>query len=64
MSNFYILVLAFPLGILSPTMIEQEYTDYRPAVKVKRSSAGLGLFADEDIKKDTKLVENLVRVNT
>lgn len=31
--------------------------NYRPKVKVKRSSAGLGLFADEDIKKDQLIIE-------
>jgi uncharacterized protein len=30
---------------------------YRPAVKVKRSSAGLGLFAEEAIKKDQLVIE-------
>jgi SET domain-containing protein len=30
---------------------------YRPKVKVKRSSAGLGLFAAEDIKKDQLIIE-------
>lgn len=30
---------------------------YRPKVKVKRSSAGLGLFADEDIAKDQVVIE-------
>jgi len=28
-----------------------------PKTKVKRSSAGLGLFAEEDIKKDTFIIE-------
>lgn len=28
-----------------------------PQVKVKRASAGLGLFADEDIAKDTVIIE-------
>lgn len=36
---------------------EAEYPEYRPAVKVKRSSAGLGLFADEDIKKGQLIIE-------
>jgi uncharacterized protein len=31
--------------------------DYRPKVKVKRSSAGLGLFADEDIPKGQTIIE-------
>ncbi len=31
--------------------------NYRPKVRVKRSSAGLGLFADEDIKKDQLIIE-------
>lgn len=31
--------------------------NYRPKVKVKRSSAGLGLFANEDIKKDQLIIE-------
>lgn len=31
--------------------------DYRPKVKVRRSSAGLGLFADESIKKDQLIIE-------
>jgi len=30
---------------------------YRPAVVVKRSSAGLGLFAAEDIPKDQLIIE-------
>ncbi len=30
---------------------------YRPEVKVKKSSAGLGLFANEDIKKDQLVIE-------
>lgn len=30
---------------------------YRPQVHVKRSSAGLGLFAGEDIKKDQCVIE-------
>lgn len=30
---------------------------YRPPVVVKRSSAGLGLFAGEDIKKDQLIIE-------
>ena len=30
---------------------------YRPSVVVKRSSAGLGLFADEAIKKETLVIE-------
>jgi len=30
---------------------------YRPRVKVKRSSAGLGLFADEDIPRGQLIVE-------
>jgi uncharacterized protein len=30
---------------------------YRPHVKVKRSSAGLGLFAQEDITKDQLIIE-------
>ena len=30
---------------------------YRPAVKVKRSSAGLGLFAAEDIPKEQVVIE-------
>jgi hypothetical protein len=30
---------------------------YRPKVKVKRSSAGLGLFAVEDIKKEQIVIE-------
>lgn len=34
-----------------------EYGSYRPAVKVKKSSAGLGLFADEDITTDQLIVE-------
>lgn len=38
-------------------MIEQEYGDYRPAVKVKRGIAGLGLFADEDIAKNDLIIE-------
>lgn len=38
-------------------MLEQEYGDYRPAVKVKRASAGLGLFADENIEKDDLIIE-------
>ena len=31
--------------------------DYRPQVKVKRSSAGLGLFAAEDIFKEQLIIE-------
>ncbi len=31
--------------------------DYRPQVSVKRSSAGLGLFAAEDITKDQLIIE-------
>lgn len=31
--------------------------NYRPKVKVKRSSAGLGLFAEEDIVKDQLIIE-------
>lgn len=31
--------------------------DYRPQVKVKRSSAGLGLFAGEDIPKEQLIIE-------
>lgn len=38
-------------------MQEQEYNDYRPTVHVKRSSAGLGLFAGEDIGKDDLIIE-------
>ena len=38
-------------------MIELEYNEYRPAVKVRRASAGLGLFADEDILKDDLIIE-------
>ncbi len=30
---------------------------YRPKVQVKRSSAGLGLFAAEDIKKEQLIIE-------
>ena len=30
---------------------------YRPQVKSKRSSAGLGLFAQEDIEKDQLIIE-------
>lgn len=30
---------------------------YRPSVKVKRSSAGLGLFAGEDIPKEQVVIE-------
>lgn len=30
---------------------------YRPKVKVKKASAGLGLFADEDIPKDQLIIE-------
>lgn len=30
---------------------------YRPQVAVKRSSAGLGLFAEEEIKKGTVIIE-------
>lgn len=36
---------------------ETDYPDYRPSVAVKRSSAGLGLFAAEDIKKDQLIIE-------
>jgi len=35
-------------------MIDEKY---RPEVKVKRSSAGLGLFTAEDIRKDQLIVE-------
>ncbi len=31
--------------------------DYRPKVKVRRSSAGLGLFADEDVIKEQLIIE-------
>lgn len=31
--------------------------NYRPKVKVKRSSAGLGLFAEEDIPKEQLIIE-------
>lgn len=31
--------------------------DYRPQVKVRRSSAGLGLFAAEDIPKEQLIIE-------
>ena len=31
--------------------------DYRPVIKVKRSSAGLGLFAAEDISKEQLIIE-------
>ena len=31
--------------------------EYRPKVKVKKASAGLGLFADEDIPKDQLIIE-------
>lgn len=36
---------------------EATYPEYRPKVDVKRSSAGLGLFADEDIAKDQLIIE-------
>lgn len=36
---------------------EAEYPDYRPAVKTKRSSAGIGLFAAENIKKNQLIIE-------
>ncbi len=45
------------LAILFRIMQEQEYGDYRPTVHVKRSSAGLGLFAGEDIAKDDLIIE-------
>ncbi len=38
-------------------VIEAEYPTYRPKVEVKKSSAGLGLFAGEDIKKDQLIIE-------
>tara|TARA_B100000745_G_scaffold299377_2_gene250081 strand:+ start:278 stop:703 length:426 start_codon:yes stop_codon:yes gene_type:complete len=34
-----------------------EYGSYRPAVIAKKSSAGLGLFAAEDIAKDQLIIE-------
>mgnify|MGYP000855433684 CR=1 FL=1 len=40
--------------ILSPTMPDDSY---RPAVKAKRSSAGLGLFAMENISKEQLIIE-------
>lgn len=36
---------------------EVEYPSYRPSVTVKKSSAGLGLFAGEDIKRDQLIIE-------
>lgn len=36
---------------------EAEYPDYRPEVSPKRSSAGLGLFAKEDILKNQLILE-------
>lgn len=36
---------------------EATYPEYRPTVDVKRSSAGLGLFAGEDIQKDQLIIE-------
>lgn len=38
-------------------METHEYGSYRPAVNVKKSSAGLGLFAAEDIAKDQLIIE-------
>ena len=36
---------------------EAEYPEYRPKVDVKKSSAGLGLFAGEDIETDQLIIE-------
>lgn len=38
-------------------MEELEYSTYRPAVRVKRSNAGLGLFAAETIVPDQLIIE-------
>ncbi len=40
-------------------VIEAEYPEYRPQVKPKKSSAGLGLFADEDIAENQLIIEYL-----
>ena len=36
---------------------EAEYPEYRPSVDVKKASAGLGLFAGEDIPEGTLIIE-------
>ena len=40
-------------------VVEMEYPEYRPAVKVKRGLAGLGLFADEPISAGDLIIEYL-----
>lgn len=41
---------------------KSKYTPAGYKLKVKRSSAGLGLFADEDIPKDTCLIEYIGKI--
>jgi len=40
-------------------VIEMEYPEYRPALRVKRGIAGLGLFADEPIEAGQLIIEYL-----
>ena len=40
-----------------PMAEEQYYDDYRPKVLVQPASAGMGLFAGEDIRKDQLIIE-------